>query len=249
MNAIKKLLTLLALSGGAVTAEEIKPSDDLPSALSEGDFSALRTTSPFTRVLSLPETYALRGIATVGGVQVATLFNRETKKTLVVTPEGDNDAGISLVGIVPAATLEGVAAKISFAGDEADLKYELSQIVPQARPISSQEGERKEEPRGPSTQDIERYKALPEEKQAKLREYIGHVMRNYPDMPRDERGNLIRGAMIRLTDCRDLELPPATSQGASSSGSLRPAPTGGSDQRDGGDRSRSDGDSSRGDGR
>ena len=205
---------IFALSGFTLLAEETAVVIESPEAPSANDFTALRKTSPFTRVLSLPATYALRGVATINNEQVATLYNRETKKTIVVTPDGENEAGLSLVEIVPAADLEGVAAKISFAGDEAELKYELTQILPQPRPPGSgsggdvKEGER----RGPSPQDVERYKALPEEKQAKLREYIGHVMRSYPDMSREEKGNLIRGAMIRLTDGRDIEMPQAPAQ-------------------------------------
>ncbi|MDP4583666.1 MAG: hypothetical protein NWT04_07065 [Verrucomicrobiales bacterium] len=203
-----------ALYGAGVVAEEMPVAIESPEAPSENDFVALRKTSPFTRVLSLPATYALRGVASINNEQVATLYNRETKKTIVVTPDGENEVGISLVEVLPASDLEGVAAKISFAGDEAELKYELTQIFPQPRPPGSgsggdaKEGER----RGPSPQDIERFKALPEEKQGKLREYIGHVMRNYPDMSREEKGNLIRGAMIRLTDGRDIEVPQAPAQ-------------------------------------
>ena len=223
MKYTSSFALVFALSGFSLVAEETAVVIESPEAPSENDFTALRRTSPFTRVLSLPETYALRGVATINNEQVASLYNRETKKTIVVTPDGKNEAGLSLVEIVPASDLEGVAAKISFAGDEAELKYELSQIFPQPRPPGSgsggsgNEGER----RGPSPQDIERFKALPEEKQAKLREYIGHVMRNYPDMPREEKGNLIRGAMIRLTDGRDIEMPQAPAQpsgGGSNSG-------------------------------
>lgn len=213
------LVGLLSFGVSGLCGEEPALPDSSPAALSESDFEALRKTSPFTRVLSLPATYALRGVATINDVQVATLYNRDTKKTLVVTPDGKNEAGLSLVGIVPSPSLEGVTAKIAFAGDEAELKYELSQIFPQPKGPGGEvkpEGER----RGPSPQDIERFKSLPEEKQKKLRDYIGHVMRNYPDMSREEKGNLIRGAMIRLTDGRDIEVPPAPTQpqGGSTSG-------------------------------
>ncbi len=219
---MKHFLLSIALAGSggvALHGDDAVAGDQLPQAPSGDDFDALRKTSPFTRVLSFPETYALRGVATIDNVQVATLYNRETKKTIVVTPDGKNEAGIALVGIIPAATLEGVAAKISFAGDEAELKYELSQIAPQPKPTGTPPGGGTDgrggdgERRGPSPQDIERFKALPEEKQAKLREYIGHVMKNYPDMPREEKGNLIRGAMIRLTDGRDIEMPSAQGGG------------------------------------
>lgn len=223
MKYTSSFALVFALSGFHLVADETAVVIESPEAPSENDFAALRKTSPFTRVLSLPATYALRGVATIDNEQVATLYNRETKKTIVVTPDGNNEAGLSLVEVLPAPDLEGVAAKISFAGDEAELKYELSQIFPQPRPPGSGSGSggKEGERRGPSPQDIERFKALPEEKQAKLREYIGHVMRNYPDMSREEKGNLIRGAMIRLTDGRDIEVPPAPTQppaGGSNSG-------------------------------
>lgn len=198
--------------------ETLPPAGIEPQAPSAIDFEALRKTSPFTRVLNLSETYALRGVARINGEQVATLYNRETKKTLVVTPDGKNEAGIALVGVSRAPQLDAVTAKISFAGDEAELKYEMSQLYPEPKGGpgapggqggSPPEGER----RGPSPQDIERYKALPEEKQAKLREYIGAVMKNYPNLSREERGNLIRGAMMRLTDGRDIEIPQAPPAG------------------------------------
>ncbi len=201
---------------GPIPVETI-PSDPVPAAPSASDFEALRKTSPFTRVLSLSETYALRGVAKINNEEVATLYNRETKKTVVITRDGNNAAGISLVGVAGAPQLDGVTAKISFAGDEAELKYETSQLYPAPKgqpgapgqPARPPEGEQ----RGPSPQDIERYKALPEEKQAKLREYIGHVMKNYPNLSREERGNMIRGAMMRLTDGRDLEVPQAPPAG------------------------------------
>ncbi len=201
---------------GLIPVETI-PADPAPDAPSASDFEALRKTSPFTRVLSLPETYALRGVAKINNEQVATLYNRETKKTVVITRDGNNEAGISLVGVTAATQLDGVTAKISFAGDEAELKYETSQLYPAPKSQPGAPGQSGRPPegeqRGPSPQDIERYKALPEEKQAKLREYIGHVMRNYPNLSREERGNMIRGAMMRLTDGRDLEMPQGQSPG------------------------------------
>ncbi len=219
----------LLVFGTSLLSQELLPSPETmlettPEAPSAADFDALKRTSPFTRVLSLPETYALRGVATIGETRVATLYNRETKKTIVVTPDGNNEAGLSLVDIVNAPQLDGVTAKIAFAGDEAELRYETSQLYPEPKggPGGPGGGSRPGEggePRGPSPQDIERFKSLPEEKQAKLREYIGHVMRNYPNMSREERGNLIRGAMVRLSDGRDLEIPPAPQPGQPQPGS------------------------------
>lgn len=216
-----KIPTLLMASLGALSleAQELVPAPEaVPEAPTASDFEALRRTSPFTRVLSLTETYALRGVASIGEERVVTLYNRETKETLTVTPEGDGKVGLALVEVVPSPELDGVAAKISYAGDEAELKYEPAQLHPESKggaggpSGASRSGDDKER-RGPSAQDIERYKSLPEEKQAKLREYIGSVMRNYPNLSREERGNLIRGAMVRLMDGRDIEMPQAPPQG------------------------------------
>ncbi len=201
----------------AASGEEAPPPPAAPpEAPSEADFEALRKTSPFTRVLSLPETYALRGVASIGGERVATLYNRETKKTIVVTPDGGNEVGISLVEVVPASQLDEVTAKIAFAGDEAELRYDESQIRPEPKaPASGQPGgsSRSSRPRGPTPEEIERFKALPEEKQLRLRDYVNHVRQAYPDMSREERGNLIRGAMMRLSDGHDIAIPTAPAQG------------------------------------
>ncbi|PAW63307.1 MAG: hypothetical protein B9S36_04965 [Verrucomicrobiia bacterium Tous-C2TDCM] len=211
MSVVLQTLAIFLLT--TVHAEDILTSFPAkPEAPSASDFEALRKTSPFTRVLNLSETYTLRGVARINGEQVATVYNRETKKTLVVTPDGKNEAGIALVGVSRAPQLDAVTAKISFAGDEAELKYEMTQLHPEPKggpgaPQSPGGRPPEGEQRGPSPQDIERYKALPEEKQAKLREYIGAVMKNYPNLSREERGNLIRGAMMRLTDGRDIEIP------------------------------------------
>jgi hypothetical protein len=210
--SLSTFVIVLSLTARLQAQDTLPAPGPEPEAPSASDFDALRKTSPFTRVLSLSETYALRGVARINGEQVATLYNRETKKTLVVTPDGKNEAGIALVDVSRAPQLDAVTAKISFAGDEAELKYETTQLYPEPKGVpgappppggKAPEGEK----RGPSPQDIERYKALPEEKQAKLREYIGAVMKNYPNMSREERGNLIRGAMMRLTDGRDIEMP------------------------------------------
>lgn len=213
------------LTGLSVVSMALAEDDfGLPEAPDETDFTALRETSPFKRVLSISDTYALRGVASLDDIQVATLYNRETEKTVVVTRDDKGEAGIQLVEVVPSRELAGVAAKISFAGEEVELKYEESQLAPAGRGTGKNSGGKGDgkdgERKGPSKEDVARYKALPEEKRNQLRQYIGQIMKQYPNMPREERGNMIRGAMIRLSDGRDI--------------SLEPRPQGGGDQQRGG---------------
>ncbi len=177
-----------------------------PTALNPDEFTPLVKTSPFTRVLSLSETYALRGIANLGDQQVATLYNKETKKTIVVTAKGDNEAGLSLVTVNPATDLAEVTAKVALAEDEAELRYDENQINHQSRSATSKE-ERSHSHKNDPTRDIERFKALSSENQEKLKSYIQYVFKSYPHMSREEKGNLIRGAMIRLSDGRGIDIP------------------------------------------
>lgn len=102
----------------------------VPVELEQDDFSALRAASPFSRVLDIGETYALRGVASLDDIQIATLYNRETKKSILVTPEEANKEGMKLVGVSSGWDLNGVKATISFAGEEVELKYDQSQISP-----------------------------------------------------------------------------------------------------------------------
>jgi hypothetical protein len=221
-RALSACLALGAIAFPLAAQGDPPPSDFFPArepyappGLDEGDFAALRGASPFSRVLDPAETYALRGYARLDGIQWATLYNKQTQKTLVVDPETLTEEGLRLIEIQTAPELEEVSARISFGGEEIELKYEPAQLSPQPRPPRSEgsrgsgEGER----RGPSPQDIERFRSLSEENQQKLRDYIGHIMRTYPEMSRTERGNMIRGAVVRLADGRDLEVPPAPEGG------------------------------------
>lgn len=181
-----------------------------PEAVDGQDFSALKSGSPFLRVLDPAQKYVLRAVAALDDIQIATLQDRKTKKTILVTPEEVSEEGLQLVEVV-GEDLEGVVAKITFAGEEVEFKYDSSQLFPRGGSPGStrvsgsggDDGRRK----GPSKEDIERYKALSDEKRNKLRAYIGHVMKTYPNLSRDERGNMIRGAMIRLSDGRELDFP------------------------------------------
>ncbi len=185
------------------------PQEKLPAPLSPGenDYRALIQTSPFQRTLNISETYALRGVAQFDDIVWATLYNKETKKTVLINPDKENEFGLKLVEVIPSLELSGVAAKVSFAGEVAELHYDAAQLESKGAgrkgggSSSSKSGERK----GPSKEDMKRYQTLNDDNKKKLREYIGTVMKKYPDMPREERGNLIRGALIRLSDGRGLK--------------------------------------------
>lgn len=236
---------LLAVGGAAAFAQTESSVDaDLPQPLESGHFDQIMTHSPFVRTLNLSETYALRGIAEINGEQVATLYNRDTKKSILVTESQANAERMQLKSVIGGEDLFQVSATIAVAGEEVELKFEPERVAPLPKnpqgkgPSSSggsssgKDGER----RGPSPQDIERYKSLPPEKQEKLREYIRQSMQSYPNMSREERGNLIRGAMTRLIDGGDITMP--TPPSGSSTASPPPPPSSSSGSSSSSDRGR-----------
>lgn len=181
----------------------------------------MKESSPFVRILNPAEIYTLRGVATLDDQPLATLYNRETKKFLVISPDKKSEEGIQLVEVAGGQGLEGVTATVSFAGQEVELKYPLEGPYPQSRAPSSplrRDGGGDSERRGPSQKDVERYKALSEENRNQLRQYVGHIMKTYPNMSREERGNMIQGAMTRLSDGRGLEFPQANQGGGQPQG-------------------------------
>jgi len=222
---------LIFVSSAALPAQEPTTITDelLPQPVTEGHFNQVLGNSPFLRILDLSETYSLRGIAEIDGQPVATLYNRDKKRTVVVAADEANDLGMKLVDVVPNQDLTGVMARISVGGEEVELKFDSDRVNPQPKGGGrggTSGGDRKDgKRRGPSKEDIERYKALSDEKKEKLRNFIRGTMQKYPKMSREDRGNLIRGAMQKLSDGRDIEIPEASG-----------TPQGGGGQRPGRDR-------------
>lgn len=182
----------------------------IPGAVVETDFTDLRAASPFRRVLDPSEKFVLRGVASLEDLVVATIQDRETEKTFVVTPEEAGERGLRLLGVRPGRDLEGWTARLSFGEEEFELQYENDQLFPDASG-SAQGGDgggrSRDRRRGPSKEDIERFRSLSEENRSRLRQYVGQVMRSYPELSREEKGNMIRGAMMRLRDGRDIDMP------------------------------------------
>lgn len=210
------LFFLAILLTTSVYADDQLPPISYPPAPGEEMFTALRKTSPFLRTLNVSETYALRAVATYQDIAYARVYNRETKKTITIEVGGEPKAGLELIRIMgpqDVSDLSGVAARISFAGEEAELKYDPEQLNPANRggkgngPPNGKSGKGGGDKKGPTSQEREKYHSLSEDGKNKLKAYIKATVQKYPKMPREERGNLIRGALQKLSDGRELEIP------------------------------------------
>ena len=111
--------------GTASPPSSVSRDADLPQPLTTGHFQELKANSPFTRALNLEEKLRLTGIAHVDGKPVATVLDRETRKTHVIT-EIPNPQGWKLVGVASSGSsgLSAVSASISIGGEVITVHYD-----------------------------------------------------------------------------------------------------------------------------
>ena len=209
---------ILAIFVATLTLADSSSADEPPISYppkpDEKLFSALRKTSPFLRTLNISDTYVLRAVAKHENIAYARVYNRETKKTITIEIGAEPNQGIELIKIVEPQKndLSSISARISFAGEVSELKYDPAQIDPVSRGGSgkgSQNGDRRSggDKKGPTSQERDRYKTLSDAQKNRFKEYIKATSKKYPNMPREERGNLIRGALQKLSEGRSIDIP------------------------------------------
>ncbi|MEQ1840918.1 MAG: hypothetical protein ABL994_10945, partial [Verrucomicrobiales bacterium] len=128
----------LFLQAGVDAGESSPPpaSPEGTAPATDEDFTALKTSSPFLRSLDLSESLILTGIARIKGDVFATLLDRETRETHVVSPSA-NTLGWRMVGIAGnQSDLGTVTAQISVAGGEVfSVRFDENQLKPgESRP-------------------------------------------------------------------------------------------------------------------
>ncbi|MEM1441721.1 MAG: hypothetical protein AAGF67_05230 [Verrucomicrobiota bacterium] len=114
----------LPASGQSPSFPELRESDAnfsgqfLPEPVSEDSFSGLKSHSPFSRNLNLSSSLILTGVARIEENMVATMFDVETRETIVVSEKG-NDRGWQLVEVKgDESDIESLTAQIRVAGAE-----------------------------------------------------------------------------------------------------------------------------------
>ena len=224
MIIIRKITTLLIIfilqgMGSVVWPESLNAQETavvgsgsqavLPIPVVANHFSELMKNSPFTRSLDLSESLILTGVANVEGKPVATLMNKDTKETYVIS-EYPNAQGWKMVGISDDIDLVKVTAKIALSGGEVvTVRFDESQLKPgEAKPAAGpgsdrkgdeKDGRRKRSGGGPPPEVMEKLRSLTEEQRTKLREYMSKQFQKNSNMSSDERRAMLGKAVERLT--------------------------------------------------
>lgn len=110
----------------------VQADPDLPVPFDLKEAGSLSTNSPFTRALDLSDSLALTGIAYVEGKPVATIHNRATKESYVVS-EDPNAQGWKLVEMNASKDLHRAEVKIVANGETVTVRYGDEQLTPGAK--------------------------------------------------------------------------------------------------------------------
>jgi hypothetical protein len=114
------------------TSAAPKADPDLPQPLDAQEVQSLVTNPPFTRALNLSDSLALTGIAYVEGKPVATILNRETKQSFVVSEE-PNAQGWKLAETNASKNLQHAVVKIMAGAEIVTVRYGEDQLTPGAK--------------------------------------------------------------------------------------------------------------------
>jgi hypothetical protein len=204
---MKSILFIVLIFTGLLQAQE--PDSFLPQTVEISDFTAVQIQSPFFRSLNLSDSLILTGVAEVDDEQVATLLNKETNETFVVSSQL-NSQGWKMVELKSDPDLEKVAAKVSVEGGEVvTIRYSEIKLKPgQTRPgggppVEAQPEERGrgkgDGRRGPPTEMREKMGQLSEAQRGKLFEKMREFREKNPDMPREDMGKLMMETMNKMT--------------------------------------------------
>lgn len=187
----------------------------LPTVVAETDFTALKGQSPFLRSVNLSDSLILTGIAMVNNERVATLMNKETKETFVVSSQL-NSQGWKMVDLKSDEDLEKVAAKVAIEGGEvvtvryAEWQLKPGESKPGAGPSTESvpgAGERRRGfgppggpggPGGPPPEFREKMSQLSEEQRQKMFHKMMELREKNPDMSWEERGKAMSEMMDKM---------------------------------------------------
>ena len=200
---------LILLLLGSVTLLTAENGSYVPRPVETGDFGALTSQSPFSRSINLSDALILTGIAMVDQDQVATLLNKETKETFVVSSRL-NAQGWKMVELKKDEDLEKVSAKVSIDGGEVvTVRYSEWALKPgESRPGGGvmEVGQPAGSGGGPgkggksdgrdSSEMREKMMQLSDEQRSKMFQKMMELRQKNPNMSSDER----REAMTRMME-------------------------------------------------
>ncbi len=209
----------ILLSGWISGAEREAPVV-VPAAVRADDFKALTGQSPFLRSLNLSDSLVLTGFAEVENERIATIMNRETKQTYVVSSQV-NSQGWKMVELKGDDDLEKAAVKVAVEGGEVvTVRYAEVAVKPgEAKPapgpstepaggvtaialrergIRGEGGSDRHRFGGPPPEIREKMEKLSDDQRRKLFEKMHELREKHPEMSWEDRGRVFNETMDKM---------------------------------------------------
>lgn len=192
-----------ASTPSAAAPTQVKADPDLPQPMDAREVQSLVANPPFTRALNLSDSLALTGIAYVEGKPVATILNRETKQSYVVSEE-PNAQGWKLAETNASKNLQRAEVKIMAGAEMVTVRYGEDQITPGAKrpgPPTHGYGSGGSPPSGDyrfRTSSLlgddgrEKYYSLPDHLRDRFRDTVRHYREQNPNLSMEQLSSFAR---------------------------------------------------------
>lgn len=195
---------LLALCGSVTSWSEEKELF-VPRPVDSSDFGALTSQSPFSRSISLSDSLILTGLAKVDQDQMATLLNKETKETFIVSNQL-NAQGWKMVELMKDEDLEKVSAKVSIDGGEvvtvryAEWFLKRGEALPGGGVMETGPGgdDTKRKDDGGSSEIREKMMQLSEEQRSELFQKMMKLRQENPNISFDQRRQIMADMLSQM---------------------------------------------------
>ncbi|MDB4662700.1 hypothetical protein OAE61_03600 [Verrucomicrobiales bacterium] len=191
-------------------------SSGIPAPVLKEHFSDILENSPFLRSVNLSDSLILTGIAVIDATALATLVDRNTKQSYVVSNQ-PNAQGWKMVELDGDLDLETITATISVDGsDTVKVRYDNMKLKSgEGKPAGALGASGAPEPekgaemtdrkdnggrgRGGSDPEMrEKMMSLSEEQRGKLFQKMMELREKKPDMSKEERGELMKKSMEKM---------------------------------------------------
>lgn len=204
------IVLLLALCG-SVTSWSAEKESFVPRLVDSRDFGALMSLSPFSRSINLSDSLILTGIAKVDQDQMATLLNKETKETFIVSNQL-NAQGWKMVELMKDEDLEKVSAKVSIDGGEVvTVRYAewflkrgealpgggVMETGPGSGPNEGGDGAKRKDDGG-SSEIREKIMQLSEEQRSKMFQKMMKLRQENPNISFDQRRQIMADMLSQM---------------------------------------------------
>jgi hypothetical protein len=201
---------LIALCG-IVNSWSAEKESFVPRPVDSSDFGALTSQSPFSRSISLSDSLILTGMAMVDQIQMATLLNKETKETYIVSHQL-NAQGWKMVELMKDEDLEKVSAKVSIDGGEVvTVRYAewflkrgealpgrgVMEVGPGSGPREGSDGAKGKNDGG-SFDIREKMMQLSEEQRSKMFQKMMKLRQENPDISSDQRREIMTEMLSQM---------------------------------------------------